>query len=295
MECDCIPPNKQAYLIIAHKEDLVFRTLLQLLDDPRNDIFIHMDKKNSSYDAEKIEGQLKKSNIYHTERTSVSWGGYSLVNAELLLLKKAVSVGRYQHYHLLSGADLPLKSQDDIVAFFEANEGKEFIRFEKENFTYRNRVQYFYPFQEMVGRGEKKLWSLLNGIALIVQKTLKMNRNKQIIFQKGTQWFSITDSLARYVVEQESWIQSVFHSTLCCDEVFLQTIVNQSNYRDRLYHREYDNDLHAIMRYIDWERGCPYVFTLADMDELLKSGMMFARKFDEQVDKKIIIELANLL
>ena len=43
------------------------------------------------------------------------------VNAELLLLKKAVSVGSYQHYHLLSGADLPIKTQEQIVSFFEAN------------------------------------------------------------------------------------------------------------------------------------------------------------------------------
>lgn len=222
-------------------------------------------------------------------------GGYSLIHAELLLLKKAVSVGRYQHYHLLSGADLPLKSQDDIVAFFEENEGKEFIRFEKESFTYRNRVQYFYPFQEKAGRGKKKLWNSLNGIALKVQKAVRINRNKQIEFQKGTQWFSITDSLARYVVQQDKWIRSVFHSTLCCDEVFLQTIVNHSKFRDSLYHKDFDNDLNAIMRYIDWERGNPYVFTFADLEELLDSGMMFARKFDERVDSRIIAELANRL
>ena len=32
------PLSKQAYLIITHKDDLVFQTLLKRLDDPRNDI-----------------------------------------------------------------------------------------------------------------------------------------------------------------------------------------------------------------------------------------------------------------
>ena len=41
---------KQAYLIMAHKDDFVFRTLLRMLDDSRNDIFIHMDAKNKDYD-----------------------------------------------------------------------------------------------------------------------------------------------------------------------------------------------------------------------------------------------------
>lgn len=33
---------KHAYLVMAHKDDETLRTLLRTLDDPRNDIFIHM-------------------------------------------------------------------------------------------------------------------------------------------------------------------------------------------------------------------------------------------------------------
>lgn len=46
---------KQAYLIIAHKDDLTFRTLISMLDNENNDIFIHMDKKSKNYDEESIE------------------------------------------------------------------------------------------------------------------------------------------------------------------------------------------------------------------------------------------------
>ena len=57
---------KQAYLIIAHKDDLTFRTLISMLDNENNDIFIHMDKKSKNYDEESIEKMAKKSIIYHT-------------------------------------------------------------------------------------------------------------------------------------------------------------------------------------------------------------------------------------
>lgn len=67
--------SKQAYLIIAHKNDLCFETLLKMLDDPRNDIFIHMDKKNQAYDAGLINNYIKKSKVYHVDRTCVTWGG----------------------------------------------------------------------------------------------------------------------------------------------------------------------------------------------------------------------------
>ena len=36
---------KHAYLILAHNEFELLRLLVSLLDDPRNDLYIHFDKK----------------------------------------------------------------------------------------------------------------------------------------------------------------------------------------------------------------------------------------------------------
>lgn len=66
---------KQAYMVMAHQDDLTFRTLISMLDNENNDIFIHMDKKNKTYKMEEIEIMVKKSSVYHTPRTNVSWGG----------------------------------------------------------------------------------------------------------------------------------------------------------------------------------------------------------------------------
>lgn len=37
--------GKHAFLVMAHKDDEVLHTLMRILDDERNDIFIHMDAK----------------------------------------------------------------------------------------------------------------------------------------------------------------------------------------------------------------------------------------------------------
>lgn len=66
--------EKQAYLILAHRDDFVFYTLLSLLDKPFNDIFIHRDKKNRSYDSAYVESKYRTCQIYHTKRTKVTWG-----------------------------------------------------------------------------------------------------------------------------------------------------------------------------------------------------------------------------
>lgn len=113
--------EKQAYLIEAHKCDEMLLTLLRMLDVPWNDIFIHMDSKNTDYQPETVECRMKYAKVFHAKRHSVVWGGVSQVKAELVLLKTAVAHGPYQHYHLISGVDLPIQTQEDIRAFFEAN------------------------------------------------------------------------------------------------------------------------------------------------------------------------------
>lgn len=71
--------EKHAFLIIAHKLDFTLSTLLSLLDDKRNDIFIHIDKKTSEVDEATIKSKVTNAGItFVKKRSSVTWmGGYS--------------------------------------------------------------------------------------------------------------------------------------------------------------------------------------------------------------------------
>lgn len=287
--------NKHAYLILAHKDDLTFRTLLKLIDNQKHDIYIHMDKKLVNYDIYTVENLLTHSNVFHVDRTDVRWGGYSQINAELLLLEKAIINREYSFYHLLSGEDLLLKPSNEIYNFFEMNNDKNFVGFESKKFKHQNRVKYYHFFQDLIGRDNNVILKILNKISLILQKYLKVNRNKDIHFQKGANWFSINPKLAQYVIEQKDFIINTFKYTQCADEIFLQTLVHNSFFKNTLYHLEYDNSLKAIMRFIDWERGTPYVFKKENFNELVNSPYLFARKFDARLDNHIIIKLYDYL
>lgn len=100
-------------------------TLLRMLDVPWDDIFIHMDSKNTSYQPEMTERCLKHAHVYHTsQRISVTWAGISLTKAECATLKAAVAHGPYQHYHLISGMDLPIQKAENIRAFLRRTRTK---------------------------------------------------------------------------------------------------------------------------------------------------------------------------
>lgn len=246
-------------------------------------------KKNVDFSESLIHTNFSK--LCFSERTSVTWGGYSQINAELLLLKCAIKE-EYKYYHLLSGEDLPIKTPKEIQGFFNSYDGAIFIDFMSKEFDNYDRVKYYHFFQEYLGR---KFNILPNRILLKLQRILHIHRNKGIIWGKGANWFSIPHYFAQYVIDHEKWIKKVFKNTLIGDEVFIQTILLNSIYYDRLWYKEFDDNPKSIMREIDWKRGSPYIYRINDLPMLLSSDRMFARKFDCKVDNRIIKAIKNHL
>lgn len=285
--------GKHAYLILAHACPGQLRKLLMLLDDPRNDIFIHLDRK-AGFGPEELEGCCRASKLSFIEpRISVHWGGVSIMRAELALLRAAVPV-RYAYYHLLSGQDLPIKDQDTIHAFFEEHNGKEFLNYWPFKSHTQNRFRYYTLFPEGAG---SFLPNLANNIFKGILMALGIRINRGIDFRFAAQWFSITHACAEYILSQEGWLEKVFRHTNTCDEVFLATLVWNSPFRQQLYDdREHvqNRDIYhtANMRFIDWTRGesirHPWVFRTGDEELLASVPHFWARKFDERVDAAII-------
>lgn len=282
---------KSAYLIMAHHQFGLLQKLLELLDDPDNDLYIHIDKKAGDVDLDAIRQSVSRSAVFFTDRISVTWGSYSQIQCELLLLEKAVGRGGYDYYHLLSGSDLPLKTSGEINAFFAAHAGTEYVHFrmDKMDAGALQRVSRYHFFQKHL-----RSWWLfraLRSLSAGVQTVLRVDRvkNSGIQFATGANWFSITEDLARYVLDDRAFIDKWFRYSRCGDEMFLQTLVLNSDFRGRLAQKDLQKDDYpALKRLIDWERGNPYTFTMADIAELRASDCLFARKFDEDVDSAVI-------
>ncbi len=287
---------RHAYLIMAHNNPTQLVKLLSLLDDPRNDIFLHIDLKAVSMNDYDFSEGLNFSSLKRVESIATNWGGASLVQVELNLLKMAVQ-GSYSYYHLISGADLPIKTQNQIHCFFNTHAGKEFVHFSSVNLTSRDiaRVKYRYPIQELIGRYRnipllRRFLSGLSNLYVLIQKGLGVNRLiPGLRLAKGGQWFSISHDLATYVIERTSWIQAFIDESLIPDELFLQTLVLNSSFSERLYWNKFDDDYRACMRAVEW-RPRIYTYKSDDFQRLVDSECLFARKFDVNADS-IIIDL----
>lgn len=68
--------NRHAYLIIAHNQRWLLQSLVNLIDDIRNDIFITIDPRTDINIFKSIKAQ--NSNLFFTQQNNNCWG---IVNA----------------------------------------------------------------------------------------------------------------------------------------------------------------------------------------------------------------------
>lgn len=273
---------KHAFLILAHNEFELLRLLVSCLDDKRNDIYVHIDAKVKTIPALSTE---KAGLTVLDQRVDVRWGAPSMIRAELQLFETAVAKGPYQYYHLLSGVDLPIKSQNYIHDYFNKHEGEEFIGYTWTEMPdeFRRRVQCWHLFPERF-KSKNLCIKALRASFLRLQEVLGLYRNKDVDFKKGSQWISITEGMVRYILEHRSWIRKTFRNTFCCDELVVQTLCWMSPYRERIHSLASDGE--GCMRMIGW-REDPYTHTWElkdwsadDWDSLKSSNALFARKFN---------------
>ena len=244
---------KHAYLILAHHEFGLLQTLISCLDDARNDIYVHIDRK-----VQRLPDlHTEKAGLHILEnRTDIRWADYSMVEAEFALFETAQKNGPYAYYHLLSGVDLPLKSQDYIHRFFEENQGKEFIGYTLTEMT-----------PETVRRMQR--WHLF---------PRHFSRKRNVYFTKGSQWVSVTGQMAQYFLDRKSWAQKTFTHSFVPDECVMQTLCWNSPFKEKLYSVRSDGE--GCMRCIGWQNDELHDWSAADYETLVASPALFARKFN---------------
>lgn len=285
-----LPSAKHAYLIIAHNEFEILKVLLSMLDDERNDIYLHFDKKAGNINL--LEFQTRKSRlVILDERIDVRWGDLSLTKVELLLFETAYNGGKYTYFHLLSGIDLPIQTQDYIHHFFDVNNGCEFVGY--SSYAKLNRVLKYHLFTRYY-KHDNIITRIIRRLCLFIQHCLHYQRKGDFTFYRGCNWVSITSDLVSVLLKRKKNILKRFRYTNCSDEFFVQSILKDSILKDNICNLE--DEWIGCMRLIDWNRGEPYVWKNEDFQLLNNSEKLFARKFsseDMEIVRRVQKEFSN--
>jgi hypothetical protein len=278
------------YLILAHRDLAQVANLIDALKAPFTSFYIHFDIKMNVERLRDYAVFTSKNVHVMKSRLNVNWGGYNMISATLQLLKSALQQKGPGYLILLSGQDLPLKSNDEICNFYRQNYGKQYIEFFSlpyKSWTLNgglDRVNYFW-FIDQVGQAESiKLYH--------AQKTSVMQRPffESFTVYGGSQWWSMTKECGLHILKF-IWKRNDYNEFMkyCFvpDELYFQNIILNSPFMD--------HTVNNSLRYIDWNKGpeFPRILTVDDYQSMKTSDCLFARKFDGKVDNAIIHKIIN--
>lgn len=266
---------KHAWLIIAHNEFGILQRLVSLLDDARCDFFIHFDRKVSQIP----EIQAESGRLFVLEhRVNVRWGTFSQIETELALLAAAAGQGNYDYCHIISGTTLPLRSFDELDAYFVQAGGKavmtglcqdepyqEMLKIHRYNLFMKD---YASP-SGLRRKGSQFLWKA----SVAAQRVLGIRTNREGAFYKASNWLSLPEEAVRYLLARRPLIEKKYRYSFCGDEFFVPSELMESpDWRQRIVNDE---------KYLkhDIGRANAGVFHLSDYPDLQRTAYLFARKF----------------
>ena len=276
-----------AYLILAHKNPGQLGRLVKNLLSENIFVFIHIDNKT---DEKPFRALLAGYDhvIFCKRRITVKWGGFSVVEATVSLMETMFANMEIPDYvHLLSGQDFPLKNQMQIASFFKQNMGRNFIELETlpRSGWYRggmDRIEYDWFVDQLGYTKSKQLTDYQKPKSFL----------PEIIPCGGSQWWSLTGDCVAWLYCQcrdGNRLYDFYKHTFCADEMIFQTMLYDSPYKSSL--------INTNLKKLEWLDGGTklHIWKYSDINVLKGTPKLFARKFDETVDSKVLEEVEDFL
>lgn len=268
-----------AYVMPVHKNPAQVLRLLDRLEDGDSAFVVHVDANaDDAVERELRRGTRGRGSVAFLPRRPCYWGGFGIVDVALRAFDLLLSRGDpFDHALYVTGQDYPLVSSRLLRAHLDAAGGRSFI----------GAAPLPVPFWPGGGRDRIGRWHLVSRVALHLPVPWRRQVPGGLVpYGGGANW-----ALARAAVEhvdaavrREPGLVRFFRHVLHPDELFFQTLLLSS----KLAGSVVDRHLH----YVSWAADPgPKILGVEDLDAMLSSGALFARKFDTTVDSVVLDRL----
>lgn len=275
-----------AFLILAHHYPEQLRRLLHTLDDPRFDLFVHVDAKADIQQFRFDTYQLRCSQlkIIH-ERIHSYWGDISLLEAMLVLYRNALAEKEYDWFVTLSGEDYPILSNDAICDYLQQQKD-DCICLTKLHLEERIRKYWFWKIpNRFLGQLIRKS---LYVVGIRKKSTLIVDGKKWRVCV-ASQWHALRRANVEHVLsvlDDHPEILKYFRYSHAPDEMVIPTILynsspytrNQEEYPDNLRLRFNEMSYICFLEYNRQKGSSVTVFDESVYSAAIASGKMFIRK-----------------
>ncbi|WP_231490799.1 beta-1,6-N-acetylglucosaminyltransferase [Pedobacter sp. Leaf170] len=278
-----------AHILMVHKNPRQVLRLVERLNHPFFDIYIHVDNK---VDILEYEFLLKIPRVkFIKSRITCNWGGWSFTNAIIQSLKEVVDYNQnYDFVNLISGQDYPIHSSEYIYEYFSKRLGKNFLHIEEKDSVWfseaLDRYEKFH-FTDAKFKGKYFLQNILN----LVSKKRKFPDGMEFHGGSKSSWWTISYDCAVYLTSKlhnNKELKKFFKYSWGSDEFVIASIIMNSEHGK--------NTTNDNLRYIEWpeDSAHPRILSIGDLNAITNSEMIFARKFDIAVDAEILDKLDKM-
>jgi hypothetical protein len=277
---------RQVILIHAHKDLAQLNTLVEQLLDDEFLIYVNVDAK-SQIDVRRIHPRA----LPVRRRIAIHWGAFSQVEATLNSMRQIVAeAGAFDKLLFISAQDFPLLPNQrlkDALAALAGSELLDCVPLGPQGWPCEQRYQYFH--------GDGGVPSMLACRAASRLMRLAGLRRRMVHGWQawgGSSWWSLSRACAQMIVRQareDTAVVRFFRSVLCPDELFFQTVVMNSPFRERVLADNY--------RHIQWTgpgARNPKVLGVADFGAIRASPAHFCRKLDPVASAALLPLLVQL-
>lgn len=292
---------KIAYLVLCHSNPKHIARLVKKLSSDENHIFIHVDKKT---DIRPFITELQpfKNCTILNNRVKVFWGGYSSIEATILLMKSALEKGEFDRFVILQGLDYPIKSNQEIEKFFSENKNTEFIC--AQNVSIRNDARSIHKYRlyhfldnphSLKNRIAKKIkaYCLKKNIMFHFKPNyVKDNSGKKMEIFQGCAQIALTKDAVQYIVDfnkKNKNFNKFFKTTFAVDESYFHTILFNSKFKENttgIINKDFPRLLDfrncTYFEYPDNTVSITILKNAEDYKKLKESGYLFFRKATEE-------------
>lgn len=216
----------------------------------------------------------------------IGGGGHSQLLVELELFKEVLKRSeRYSYVHLISGQDFPLMPMSQIVKECDAT-GADYLGFitGSNKKRYVRRLRYWNILVSKVR--ESKVCAYTRKAFLALQMLIGVDRLKHcpLTFEVGANWMSITIESLIFIVDEYPKYEKYFKHGISAEECYKQMILKTCPVA---------HIVNSSKRYVVFENmnPSPKTLTMDMLDQIMASGAFFARKFDDDVDKNVRLEI----
>lgn len=272
-------------LLVHHKFDQLLR-LVDRLDGPHSSFVVHVDRKVAEDQVADLRNKLRPlDRVAFTQRVSSTWGAYEQALAIMECVKSAVEeMEPCDRYVLLSGQDYPIKGQAQILEFFAQHSIEEFIEAYPLDVMDAGSPGWspYYRFRRY------HMW--LGGRHIALPFVLK--GAPPLPIYHGSTWWALTRGAVTHVAREfasNTKLHRYLRTGFLVDEVYVPTLLMASPFAPRVVGKN--------VTFAEWTATSgphPKTLRLADLEQLLVSPKLVARKFDAAVDEAVMSALDGL-